>query len=83
MIKQAFLAILNMYKRLISPLLGNHCRFSPSCSTYTYEAIERHGVCKGIFLGTRRLCKCHPLHPGGIDDVPETFEVNIKWIRKG
>ena len=83
MIKQVSLVILKMYKRLISPLLGNHCRFSPSCSTYTYEAVERHGVCKGIFLGARRLCKCHPLHPGGIDNVPETFEVNIKWIRKG
>ena len=83
MIKFVALAFLKIYKRLISPLLGNHCRFSPSCSTYTHEAIERHGVFKGVFLGIRRLCKCHPFHPGGTDHVPETFEVNLKWIRKG
>ena len=68
--KNMALALIRGYKRLLSPLLGNHCRFFPSCSDYTYQAIQKHGLLRGIFLGTRRLIKCHPLHPGGIDPVP-------------
>jgi putative membrane protein insertion efficiency factor len=68
--KKAFLFVIKAYKKLISPLLGDHCRFEPSCADYTYEAISRHGVIRGFFLGLRRLLKCHPLHPGGIDPVP-------------
>jgi putative membrane protein insertion efficiency factor len=60
---------------VISPLLGNHCRFVPTCSVYTYEAINIHGPLKGIILGAKRLLKCHPFHPGGHDPVPEK---NIK-----
>lgn len=54
----------------ISPLLGRHCRFFPSCSSYTYEAIKKHGLLKGVFLGGKRLLKCHPFHPGGVDLIP-------------
>jgi putative membrane protein insertion efficiency factor len=68
--KKMALALIKGYKKVLSPLLGNHCRFFPSCSDYTYQAIQRHGLIRGIFLGTKRLCKCHPLHPGGIDPVP-------------
>ncbi len=68
--KKMALALIRGYKKLLSPLLGNHCRFFPSCSDYTYLAIEKHGLFRGIFLGTKRLSKCHPLHPGGIDPVP-------------
>lgn len=82
MIKKPFLLMITFYKRLISPLLGNHCRFYPPCSNYTYEAIQRHGVLKGIYLGAKRLLKCQPFHPGGYDPVPEIFEVKIKWIQK-
>jgi hypothetical protein len=54
----------------ISPLFGRHCRFFPSCSSYTYEAIKKHGLLKGVFLGGKRLLKCHPFHPGGVDLIP-------------
>lgn len=65
------IALIRVYQFLISPLLGQRCRFHPSCSTYTKTALERFGIFKGLYLGTKRILKCHPLHPGGIDDVPE------------
>jgi putative membrane protein insertion efficiency factor len=58
------------YRYLISPLLGQNCRFYPSCSSYAEEAIQQHGVIKGGVLAVKRLCKCHPYHPGGYDPVP-------------
>ncbi|MFB0564845.1 MAG: membrane protein insertion efficiency factor YidD [Candidatus Aminicenantaceae bacterium] len=64
------LALIKCYRIFISPLLGRHCRFYPSCSVYTYEAIKKHGFFKGAFLGGRRLLKCHPFNPGGVDLVP-------------
>jgi uncharacterized protein len=71
MIKKFFLLLIKLYKKGVSPLLGNNCRFYPTCSSYTYEAIEKHGVLKGIYLGMRRIIKCQPFHPGGHDPVPE------------
>ncbi len=62
--------LLSCYKVVISPFMGNHCRFYPSCSTYAIEAIETHGVFKGSYLALRRLSKCHPWHEGGVDPVP-------------
>lgn len=59
------------YQYLISPLLGPHCRFYPTCSCYAHTALERHGVIRGGWLALRRLSKCHPWHPGGEDPVPE------------
>jgi uncharacterized protein len=70
MIKKFFLLLIKGYKKGISPLLGNNCRFYPTCSMYTYEAIEIHGIFKGIWLGLKRLLRCHPFHPGGYDPVP-------------
>jgi len=58
------------YQRFISPALPASCRFSPSCSQYSLEAIERYGVLRGGWLGARRLVRCHPFNPGGFDPVP-------------
>ena len=58
------------YQLLISPVLGPRCRFHPSCSHYVIEAVQTHGVIVGLWLGIRRLLRCHPLHPGGYDPVP-------------
>jgi putative membrane protein insertion efficiency factor len=58
------------YQLAISPLLGNRCRFFPSCSEYSMEALEKHGLMRGIWLGLRRVGRCHPWHPGGYDPVP-------------
>lgn len=58
------------YRYLISPLLGNHCRFYPSCSQYAEEAVQRFGAVHGSWMAVRRVCRCHPWHEGGIDPVP-------------
>ncbi len=55
------------YKFLISPLLGRHCRFQPTCSSYFREAVEKHGALRGTAKGLRRICRCHPWAPGGYD----------------
>ncbi len=80
--KKILLLLIRGYKLTLSPLLGRHCRFLPTCSTYTYEALERFGAAKGAYLGLRRLLKCHPFHAGGHDPVPELSEVKSKWIQK-
>ena len=58
------------YQILISPLLGNHCRFTPTCSAYFIEAVEKYGPLKGSWLGIKRILRCHPGNPGGYDPVP-------------
>jgi uncharacterized protein len=58
------------YKRFVSPLLPPACRFTPTCSEYAREAVLRHGIRRGLFLGARRLVRCHPFHAGGPDPVP-------------
>jgi uncharacterized protein len=70
----ALIALLRFYKVAVSPLLGNRCRFYPSCSDYAREAIQYHGAARGTYLAVRRLCRCHPLSAGGIDLVPPPGE---------
>ena len=63
------LGLLRTYKLVVSPLLPSACRFHPTCSEYMKDAIEKHGVLKGIGMGLRRLSRCHPFHQGGFDPV--------------
>lgn len=66
--------LITVYQYTLSLLIGNQCRFYPSCSHYTQEAILKHGLVRGIGLGSRRILRCHPWHPGGVDLVPDTLE---------
>jgi putative membrane protein insertion efficiency factor len=68
--KSIVLASIRTYKKVLSPFLGNHCRYFPTCSSYADEAIRKYGLLKGSFLGGKRLLRCHPFHAGGIDPVP-------------
>ena len=68
--RTALLAVVRFYQRAISPALPPRCRFYPTCSAYALEAIERHGAARGSWLALRRLVKCAPWHPGGVDLVP-------------
>ena len=68
---KSIIILLRAYQWVISPILGANCRFYPSCSSYTIQAIETHGILKGSFLAIKRIGKCHPWHPGGIDEIPE------------
>lgn len=69
--RRIFIFFIQCYRYLISPVMANHCRFHPSCSNYAIEAIEQHGACKGVWLASKRLLRCHPFNPGGYDPVPE------------
>ncbi len=71
--KRFFLFLLRVYRRFISPAKRPCCRYSPTCSAYAVEAIEKHGAAKGSYLAFRRVCRCHPFHEGGYDPVPEHF----------
>ncbi|MBW2613691.1 MAG: membrane protein insertion efficiency factor YidD [Deltaproteobacteria bacterium] len=69
-VKKIFLALIKVYQYFISPLLMPACRFYPSCSEYAHEAIDRYGFVKGLWLGTKRILRCHPFSSGGFDPVP-------------
>ena len=71
MFKKLFILPLRFYQYAISPLLGPNCRFTPTCSHYMIQAIEEWGVFKGIYMGIKRLLKCHPWGPSGHDPVPK------------
>ncbi|CAH2717582.1 Putative membrane protein insertion efficiency factor [Neobacillus rhizosphaerae] len=71
MLKKIFLSIIRFYQVVISPLKPPTCRFYPTCSHYGLEAVQRFGALKGGWLTIKRILKCHPFHPGGLDPVPE------------
>jgi hypothetical protein len=71
MAQRFLLALIRGYQRFLSPLLGSNCIYQPTCSQYTYEAIARHGIWRGTWLGIKRIARCHPFHAGGYDPVPD------------
>ncbi|MFM2435787.1 MAG: hypothetical protein RL063_1768 [Pseudomonadota bacterium] len=62
--------LIKMYQILLSPFFGQQCRFSPTCSQYALDAINKHGAIRGAYYAIRRLLRCHPWHPGGHDPAP-------------
>lgn len=68
--KRTALGLIRLYQLTLSQAIPHSCRFTPTCSQYTFEAIEKHGLVKGVWLGAQRLARCHPFNPGGFDPVP-------------
>ena len=74
--KKLLILLIRFYQKFISPMFPAKCRFYPTCSQYTLEAIKEHGTIKGTYLGIRRILKCHPFHEGGYDPVPKKENKN-------
>ncbi|MFZ5482923.1 MAG: membrane protein insertion efficiency factor YidD [Pseudomonadota bacterium] len=70
LVQKLLIGAVRVYQIALSPYFGSQCRFTPTCSEYTKQAIARHGALKGTWLGLRRIGRCHPYHPGGHDPVP-------------
>jgi uncharacterized protein len=70
MLARLLMLLIRVYQWTLSPLLGNVCRFEPSCSRYAHACIAHHGALRGSWLTIKRLCRCHPFHPGGFDPPP-------------
>jgi hypothetical protein len=77
-IRKLFVLLISGYKTLISPFLGNNCRYYPTCSEYTQQAITHYGIIRGLWMGSKRIARCHPWHEGGIDPVPGIKHNHIK-----
>ncbi len=70
--KYIFIGIIRLYQYIISPLLPNSCRYYPTCSQYSIQALQKHGLMKGLWLSVKRISRCHPWHEGGYDPVPDS-----------
>jgi putative membrane protein insertion efficiency factor len=68
-VRRLFIGLIQIYRRFLSPMLPPTCRYEPSCSLYTVQAIEKYGASKGLFMGIRRVLRCHPFARGGFDPV--------------
>lgn len=71
-----------LYRKLISPLIGPHCKYHPSCSAYMTEAVMRHGIFKGTYLGISRIMRCNGLYTGGYDPVPDSFSLSAEKAKR-
>ena len=80
LVKSAAVAAIRWYQRYVSPSLGARCRYEPTCSQYTLEAVERFGTLRGGWLGLRRLLRCQPWHSGGYDPVPEAIHTSMHTL---
>ncbi len=69
--KYILIKIIRIYQVIFSAFVGQHCRFTPTCSNYAIDAVENHGFSKGLMLSTKRVCRCHPWSVGGVDEVPK------------
>lgn len=78
--KYFLIFLIKIYKKLFSPLLLSGCRYTPTCSVYAAESLQKHGVIKGSFLALKRLLKCNHFSKGGFDPVPDNFKGDIKWV---
>ncbi|MBT8127125.1 MAG: membrane protein insertion efficiency factor YidD [Gammaproteobacteria bacterium] len=76
--RQILIALIKLYRYAISPYLAPSCRYTPTCSSYAIEAIERHGIFRGSWLAMRRVSRCHPWHEAGYDPVPETNDLTVR-----
>ena len=74
--KKILILLIRFYQKFISPMFPAKCRFYPTCSQYTLEAVKEHGAIKGTYLGIKRILKCHPFHDGGYDPVPKKENKN-------
>lgn len=76
--QRVLILFVKAYRLLLSPFLGNNCRYYPTCSEYAVTALGRHGALKGSWLAVKRIGRCHPWHPGGVDPVPEKLDEQAK-----
>lgn len=80
MLRKPFLAAIRWYKTTLSPVVGRSCKYTPTCSMYTYDAIKRYGVIFGCLMGAWRILRCNPFSKGGFDPVRENYRGNAKWL---
>lgn len=76
--QKVLILIIKAYRLIFSPFVGQHCRFHPTCSCYAHQAIDRYGAWRGGWMAAKRIARCHPWHPGGLDPVPQVNSTDNK-----